>query len=278
MILRAIIVLIVFITLTKTVFPWGGSGHFFINLKAVQFLPAEMQEFKKWADYISEHAADPDKRRDDDPTEFPKHFIDIDYYKEFLNGNMIFNRDELTQIYNDSIVTAMGILPWATLETFNNLTNAFIEKNRDRILIYASDLGHYVADGHQPMHTVLNYDGQLSDQKGIHYRYESEMIKRNMSEIETSIDSVTAVHIGDPEKFVFNYITNANSVSPVLFDADEFAFSASGSRGNDDYYRLLWFRTNYITKVQFNNAIESLSSLIYTAWVNAGRPSLAEIN
>ena len=262
----------------EDVFPWGRNGHFFINLKAIQFLPGEMQEFKKWADYISEHASEPDDRRDEDSLEFPKHFIDIDYYKEFLNGSMIFNRAELAKIYNDSIVTAMGILPWATIQTFNNLTNAFMEKNRDRILIFATDLGHYVADGHQPMHTIINYDGQFTDQKGIHYRYESEMIKRNINEIENVIDSVNAIHIGDPEKFIFNYITSANSVAPVLFAADEFAFKASGSRGNDDYYRLLWFRTKYITEIQFKKAVESLASLIYTAWVNAGRPSLSELN
>ena len=43
---------------------------------------------------------------------------------------------------------------------------AFKEKDKDKVLLYASDLAHYVGDGHQPLHATINYNGQLSDQKG----------------------------------------------------------------------------------------------------------------
>ena len=46
---------------------------------------------------------------------------------------------------------------------------------RKYILKNASDLGHYVADAHVPLHTSLNYNGQLTGQKGIHAFWESRL-------------------------------------------------------------------------------------------------------
>ena len=50
---------------------------------------------------------------------------------------------------------------------------AFKEKNIDYILKNSADLGHYVSDAHVPLHTIQNYDGQLTNQKGIHAFCES---------------------------------------------------------------------------------------------------------
>jgi hypothetical protein len=40
----------------------------------------------------------------------------------------------------------------------------------------AADIGHYVADMHQPLHLTRNYNGQLTGNYGIHARYEGQMI------------------------------------------------------------------------------------------------------
>ena len=165
-----------------------------------------MISFEQWKEYITDHASDADHRKAIDKTEGVKHYIDIDYYKEFINGNMIENKKELAAIYGDSIVTHTGTLPWSTLETFQNLKQAFKDKNRDRALIYASDLGHYVADGHQPMHTVLNYNGQLTGQKGVHARYEIDMIDRHLDELQKLEENCDVIHVDDPLSYIFNYI------------------------------------------------------------------------
>jgi hypothetical protein len=272
------LVFIIIILPIGFIYSWGAKGHTIINENAVQILPKEMNFFKVWKDYLGQHASDADIRRETDKTEAPRHYIDIDYYKEFLNGEMIENKDELVSKYGDSSVTSKGILPWATLQTLNNLTEAFKEKNRDKILIYAADLGHYVADGHQPMHTTVNYNGQLSNQKGIHFRYEVTMIDKHINTLEQIVDSSNVNYIKDPLPFIFNYISNANSVNIVLLDGDKLAQSESGSTENDDYYRILWFRTKYVTETQFKTAEEDLASLFYTAWINAGKPAFAEIN
>ena len=260
------------------IYSWGEKGHQVISKNAVMLLPKEMASFKAWKDYMVEHASDADIRRKTDKTEAPRHYIDIDFYKEFLNGKMIENEDELISKYGDSTVTANGILPWTTQETLNSLTVALKEKNRDKALIYAADLGHYVADGHQPMHTTVNYNGQLTDQKGVHFRYEVTMVDMHIDTLEDVVDSSNINYIKDPLSFIFNYISNANSVNDVLLDADKLAHQETGSTESDDYYRIMWFRTKYVTEMQFKTAEEDLSSLLYTAWVNAGKPTFSDIN
>ena len=257
---------------------WGAEGHKLISNKAMTLLPDEMNSFVKWQDYVTTHSVDPDQRRNSDKSEAPKHFIDIDFYPEFLNGKMIEDKSKLVAEYGDSTVKKMGLLPWATIDTYNKLVNALKEKNRDKALIYLSDLGHYVADGHQPMHAIMNYNGQMSGQKGIHYRYESVMVDSNLSTIKNDFHAEKAVYINSPLDFIFNYITDANSVSDVLFDADTFAYKNANSRSDAEYYRLLWFKTKYITETQIDNAASDFASLFYSAWVDAGKPSFDEIN
>jgi len=248
-----------------------------IARKALMLLPEEMSAFKQWAEYIEEHSPDPDKRKREDKSEDPKHYIDIDFYKEFRNGEMIYDKNKLSELYGDNTVKEMGILPWATVNTYNNLIQAFRDKNRDKILIYSSDLVHYVADGHQPMHTIINYDGQLTNQKGIHARYEIHMVNRYLNELDNSFYQQFPFYVNNPLEFVFYYITTANVISSVLYDADDKAFEETASRDSEEYYRILWFRTKYITILQMNSAANDLASLIYSAWTSAGKPDLKKL-
>jgi hypothetical protein len=272
--IRFIIILFLISSGINLLFGWGEEGHALIARKAIDLLPEEMAEFKLWQQYIEDHSSDPDKRKKDDKSEEPKHYIDIDFYREFRMGEMIYDRETLAGRYGDSIVSEMGILPWATLDTYNNLVNSFREMNRDRMLIYATDLAHYVADGHQPMHTVLNYDGQLTSQKGLHARYEIHMVNRNLEELEKSFYAQTPFYVAEPINYIFYYITTSCLISDPIYTADNIAFGQAGSRDNDDYYRILWFRTKYITALQMNNAANALASLIYSAWTDAGKPDL----
>lgn len=71
--------------------------------------------------------------------------------------------------------TEHGILPYNLLRQYNLLVNAFKDKNVSRILRYAADIGHYIGDAHVPLHTTKNYNGQLTDQVGIHAFWESRL-------------------------------------------------------------------------------------------------------
>ena len=266
------------LVVTGLAYPWGNEGHKLIANKAIELLKEKIKNIGLYQDYITEHSIDPDLRKSQDKTEAPKHYIDIDFYKEFLNGKMIYDKDSLVAIYGDKVVTKTGVLPWATLASFNNLTKAFKDKDKSKVLLYASDLAHYVADAHQPMHTMVNYNGQLSNQKGVHARYEIDMIDKYLDELTSETKGYEINYVKKPLDYIFKYISDSNSLGEAIMAADRFASKKAGSTKSDKYLRLLWFKTKYITEIQFDEAYNSLASLIYTAWVNAGKPAISKLS
>ena len=81
-----------------------------------------------------------------------------------------------------------GTVPWRTEEMYGNLRRAFEAYarrgsfGRFDIMHYSAWLAHYVSDAHVPFHAIVNYDGQLTGQHGIHTRFESFMFERYRDE------------------------------------------------------------------------------------------------
>ncbi len=269
-----ILFFVLFTMITAQLFSWGGLGHEVITRLAIEGLPNEMNFIKENVQYLCNHSTDPDKRKSEDPAERNKHYIDIDRYEEFSVGEMITDKAELIELYGDEIVDKMGILPWNTIEVLNNLTIAMKENNKEDILFYAADLAHYVADAHQPQHNILNYNGKLTDQRGIHQRYEIDLIDSNLVELQANIAPIKFIHVIEPLQFVFDYCTQSNSFAGLIEQADLYALKYSESEYNEKYFNIFWFRTKFMTFHQFSNAAEDLASMYYTAWVNAGKPKI----
>lgn len=55
-------------------------------------------------------------------------------------------------------------LPWAILIAVDSLTNQFRRRDWQKAMLTAADVGHYVSDGHMPLHLARNYDGQINNQ------------------------------------------------------------------------------------------------------------------
>lgn len=268
-------ILSVVVLLQFSLLGWGAEGHKVVNKKAMESLPAEMRDFKAWTDYIVEHSADPDKRRKYDEAEAPRHFINLDYYNEFIHGKMIRDKNVLIETYSDSLVTEIGILPWHSIFIYNEIVDAFKQKNSSKAMALISDFGHYIADAHNPLHTVLNYDGQRTNQKGIHRRYESQMFVRNINEVAENLKMHNPVLIANTADFIWNYTMASNLSQCIIFTADTEAAKIDNKFG-DEYFRLLWLKTKHFTFQQMNNAVFAFSSLVYSAWVEAGKPAFNE--
>lgn len=260
--------------ITKEIFGWGSVGHSLINRNSAKHFPQEMIGYQLWAEFLAQHASDADYRKSSDPTEGNKHYIDIDNYQEFLSGNFPFSIDTLISRYGWDFVWQQGILPWATKYTLDSLTAALQRRDWDRSRILAADLGHYVADGHQPLHITKNYDGQFTNQRGIHARYESQMINRYQGEIAFSPEAVT--YIQEPLEFIFNYLFESYSYLDDVLRADSIAKSVAGNTNSEFYYLNFWNNASSFTKYLFQKASNRLASLIYTAWINAGSPALPQ--
>lgn len=251
---------------------WGNLGHLNISYKSAACFPISMAGFNVWADSLSIHASDADNRKSNDPTESPKHFIDIDNYSEFnTKGRIASTYDSIVKIHGVSFVVNNGTLPWATKVAYDSLKSAFKRRAWHNAMLYASDLGHYVADGHMPLHLTANYDGAKTGQTGIHSRYESTMVSNYISSI-TNYTATTAQSISNVDLYIMNYIYANQKYVKTVLDADTYATNIAGNTTSSLYYSSLWSKLG-ITTTLFKNASRALADLIYNAWLEAGSPA-----
>lgn len=261
------------IALAFILMSWGGTGHYKINTDASLSFNEEMNEFNSWTSILAEHASDADARKAWDSNESEKHYIDIDNYSEFTSsGTIPQTLSAAISAHSSSFVYGNGILPWATLTAYDSLKNCFARGNWDKAVLFASDLGHYVADGHMPLHITRNYDGQYTDNDGIHSRYESTMINSYISQINYTGENIEA--ISNVNQYIFDYIYSNYQYVDTVIAADDYAKSISSYTSSTEYKTALWEYSKEFTISLFKNASHALTELIYTAWTEAGSPSM----
>ena len=110
--------------------------------------------------------------------EAEKHYIDIDHYiKNDENPFDIMPRrwKDAVDKFSEDTIKAYGISPWNIQSMLYKLTNAFKEKDLIKILKFSAEIGHYISDAHVPLHATENYNGQFTNQKGIHGFWESRV-------------------------------------------------------------------------------------------------------
>ncbi len=250
---------------------WGDKGHSMISFRMNLSFNEEMSVFNNWIFYLSEHASDADWRKKDDPEEGPKHYIDIDNYEVFAEeGAIPHSLDVCIEDYGAQFVDDNGYLPWATLAMYDSVVNCLEREDWTSAKKYAADLGHYVADGHMPMHLTRNYDGQFTGNKGIHARYEIYMIERYHDQV--NYQGTPAEEISDVTSYVFDYIYRNYTYMDSILIADDYATEMAEGNESDLYYAALWERTENMTIAMFSEASHALAELLYTAWIEAGKP------
>jgi hypothetical protein len=282
---------ILFCSSITLVFAWGFWAHKRINNKAVFTLPPEMIGFyKKNIDYISEHAVDPDKRRYAFAEEAPRHYIDLDHYGQHpFDSVPKFWNDAVKKLSEDSL-NSYGIVPWWIDKMLSRLTEAFKAKDPDKILKLSADIGHYIADAHVPLHCTENYNGQMTNQVGIHGFWESRVPELFGDEYDYFTGR--AEYIAKPMDKIWQIVRESfNAKDSVLkfeamlnekFSQDrKYAFEQRGSTTmkvyskeyTNEYSKLL----DGMVERRLRSSIIDVGSFWYTAWVNAGQPDLDEI-
>jgi len=269
-ILAALALLVVFIVLLASA--WGSVGHRFINAKAVYHLPGEMLLFVQDSAAFGQHASDADNRKGSDPTEGPKHYIDLDNYPNYQSLPRSY--DSVVALYGTTTVLQNGILPWATIWCYDSLVARLSRGDWNGALLSASDLGHYVGDGYQPLHITVNYDGQLSGNSGIHSRYESGMLGSMAYGNRLAIRPDSTQRIESRADYVFGYLVRNIGLVDSIMHGDSYAKATSGwSSGNPvpaAYYTALWSYTGAMTLDLMQGATLALANLWYSAWIDAG--------
>ena len=85
--------------LPATGWTWGSVGHRYVASNYSQHLPAFIDGLSLYDSTVYAHVNDPDTRKSYTPGEAEKHYIDIDWYPEFLAGTLSHDRAVLEAQY-----------------------------------------------------------------------------------------------------------------------------------------------------------------------------------
>lgn len=291
--MKKLLLLTILILSSLKSFCWGFYGHRKINYHAVFLLPPEMMVlFKPQIDFLSEHAVDPDKRRYAVPEEGPRHYIDIDHYGNYPYPDLPKKWEDAVAKYSEDTLNTYGIVPWWVQTMLNRLTQAFKEKNQVKILRYAAEIGHYIADAHVPLHANSNHNGQFTGQKGIHGFWESR-VPELLAEKEWDFFIGKAAYIKNPGDYIWKRVLESAAAADTVlmiekklterFPQDQ-KFSFEDRNGMIIRQYSSAFSKAYDSELKgmierrMRLSIYSIASFWYTAWVNAGQPDLKKLN
>jgi hypothetical protein len=204
-----------------------------------------------------------------------------------LFGTTYFQKNKVDILIEDHF-SEQGIVPYQIEMHLTKLTYAFEKKDLQSILRLSAEFGHYIADAHVPLHTTENYNGQLTNQVGIHAFWESA-IPEMFAEKEFDFFVGKAEYIENPKDYIWQIITKAHShLDSVLaielrlsktFDSDkQFCYDERLGRTVRmqcrEYVEAYMRAMGNMVEEQMRSSIIAVGSLIYTAWVNAGQPVL----
>ena len=270
---------------------WGFFAHYRINRLAVFTLPKAMAGFYRAnIEYLTEHAVSADKRRYVDSTEAPHHYLNADHYGKHPFSAIPQNWDDAVRKYSADTLDKNGTLPWTIQYQYYKLVKAFKAHDTTEILNTSANLGHYVADAHVPLHLTQNYDGQLSNQVGIHALWESRIPELFGDKYNYYIGK--ARYIDDPLKEAFKICrTSFKSVDSVLrlervlsktYPPDKKYEQVKHGRKmvqdySVDYSRAYQQMLHGRVERRMRSAILSVGSFWYSAWVDAGQPDLDKL-
>jgi len=292
---KKIVILSLLVLANLHALAWGRWGHQHINKAAVMALPTDMGLFfYDHADFMVEESIVPDIRKYlmGDKTEGPRHFIDLEEYRYTTPANMPASMAQATERFGKDSIQRAGILPWYIEDMMVKLTKAFKDKNKTEILLIAADLGHYIADAQMPLHTSSNHDGQLTGQQGIHAFWESQLPE--MFGDGYNLHTIAPEYITDVSAYVWDFIARSHKLADTMLladrtlrtqyhDSDMYARNAQGVTIKTAYgspvrskeYATAYHKAlNGMVEIQMRNAVNAASSMWYTAWVNAGKPKL----
>ena len=278
-------------------FAWGQWGHKHISRAAVFALPDSMRVFYyNHIDFITESAVIPDLRRAiiNDRNESPRHFIDVEDFHIPLNSFPKLTKEAYSK-YDSAFLNKTGYLPWYIQNLTEKLTQAFRKKNKSEILFISSELSHYIADANQPLHTSSNYDGQLTNQKGVHALWESVLpqsfgktynFKTDRAKYISDIPGETWKIIAQSHSLLEPLLAAEKKVRDRFDEKDRYKKDSNGKTimfynspvYSDEYARQFNEELGGMVEQQLRKSISEVTDFWYTAWINAGSPDLLSLD
>jgi len=283
--MRRLIVVLGVLALAATPTPthaWGYEAHKFIMERAIGLLPPEIRPlFEQNKTTLIERAIDPDTWQvaGFDAQEDSNHFLDLDWegYGKYPYSGLPRDYTAAVAKFGKKRIEDNGTLPWRTEEMFGNLQRAFESYGRRGpfgrfdILFFSAWLTHYVSDAHVPFHAVLNYDGQLTGQHGIHSRFEAFLFERYRDQWTIAPKPIGPIR--NPRDFIFDTVLQGTQLVPPILKAD---LDAIGGRDeyDDAYYAAFFTANRAVVERRLNESIAASAAMIAGAWEAAGKPAV----
>jgi len=277
-------------------FAWGNEGHIYINRVAAQKMPASMPRFLRLAAVeIAYLGPEPDRWRN--PAEFalknaqePDHFIDLErvswldplpagryeFYRKLYK-----KRAATPDHADDYLPEHVGLQPYITIEIYGRLKAAFREYRQlqaahqptqavqQAIIFYAGWLGHYVADGSQPLHTTIQFNGWVgpnpngyTTEHGIHSQFETTYVAGNITAKDFAGFVKNPERLDDPFARYVAYLRKSNTMVENVYSLEKAGgFAGKGSPAAFDF-----------TTHRLAAGSQMLLDLWYTAWLESTVP------
>ena len=291
--------LLLVLTIPGRVSAWGEYGHRLVGRTATAALPREMPAFFRNAGaQLAYLNPEPDRWRERAERELdpaldgataPDHFIDLELVPEQRRAALA---APTRYAFADSLRTlqlepaTVGMLPFRIIELTqalrtdfrrwrdapNATTRAWIEQ---RIIDDAGILGHYVADGSNPAHTSVQYngwtgpnpDGYTTD-RTFHARFESGFVQARIVDGDvTPLVARTPQVIPDVRTGVLAYLNRTNGELRALYELEK--ASPFTPTNTDAAHRRF-------AAERLAAGATMLRDLWWTAWVTSGQPVLKE--
>ena len=206
-----------------------------------------------------------------DSAEGPRHFLDIDIYGSYPFVELPQDYDAAVAKFGVEAVTKRGLATWRIAEYTQLLSEAMKSGDAEKIVQTAGALAHYVQDIHMPLHVVKNYNGQLTNQHGVHQRFEDDMVEVYAERIHLTPKMV--VEIEDPLEYAFDIVLDSYVYADNLLHADRKAKLGEDTYGASYLEKLFRF-SGWIAERRMGEAATATASYWYTAWLHAGKPKL----
>ena len=181
-----------------------------------------------------------------------------------------------------------GVLPITINRYYQKLIRAFESQDIRECLQVAAELGHYIGDAHVPLHTTVNYNGQLTGQVGIHALWETHVPECLAEEtfdwaiggadFLKDVPSRTWGIIRQSHEMVDSVLELERIVRHQFAEEEESCFrERSGSMSIlpcEEFLKAYESRMSHMVERQMRMSIKAISSYWWSAYVEAGQPEM----
>jgi hypothetical protein len=285
---------------------WGVRGHQSANRAAVRTLPADGPLFlKDYEDWIAKTGPVPDSWRGAGEP-YSKIFEDPNHgwFKEqfaFMTTIPRARYEFVVRLYDEFLkirdkdpdraaltnVRWTGTMPYAAMENYDRMKSAMrlyrraaadssAESQKDAkymaqdIAFYMGWLGHYTADGAQPLHDTIHHDGwlgpnpkQYTTDPRIHGRFETafvDLIQLADADLIPLMEKPKLLN--DPFAAILAHLDNASTHVEEVYILDK--AGAFADKSSEPAARL--------ARTQLAKAAALLRDLTCTAWAESAKP------